>query len=345
MLHRYRALFLALSVAILLLLAYTAWWSALAWRLRTTLAEAPGKALAEKGVVLDLRDPEVSGFPLTLTVEIAGLRALWPSGTVVETGAVTATAFAWAPMEITVASTMPMRLDLAGSARHAPVTGSAEGLTGQASLGLDGKPKQVTASLRNVRSAMEEDAGTLAAGEVVLTWTAPPNTPEGPTDPQGQTSLLVKDLDLPGAVPAPLTRRIDQLALSYEARGPLPTKPSVDGMTGWRDGGGSLDIRSFRLLWGGVDLRAHATLTLDGNMQPAGAGTAELSGAGALVEMMAARENLPPEKLEAMKAGLRMLTRRTYDGRDVLSVPVTLRNNLFSVGPVVVGTIPEMVWH
>ncbi len=345
MLHRYRPLFLALSVAILLLLAYTAWWSTLAWRVRTALADAPAKALSEKGVQLDLRDPVVGGFPLSVTVDLSGVRAQWPSGTVVETGAVTATAFAWAPIDITLASTAPMRLDLAGSARHDPMTGTADSVLVQASLGLDGKPKQVTASFQSATVGMVEGGNPLKAEDVILTWTAPSQPPAGPTDSQGQTSLLVNGLDLPGAVPAPLQQRIDQLALSYEPRGPLPTKPSVEGMTAWRDGGGILDIRSFRVLWSGMDLRANATLALDHDMQPEGAGTAELSGAAALIDVMATRGNVPVEQATLMKQGLKGLTRRSDDGRDILSVPVTLQNRQLSVGPVVVGVMPEVPWN
>lgn len=345
MLHRYRALFLALSVVILLLLAYTAWWSTLAWRVRTTLADAPAKALSEKGVMLDLRDAVVGGFPLSVTVDLSGVRAQWPSGTVVETGAVSATAFAWAPMDITLASTAPLRLDLAGSARHDPMTGTAGSMLVQASLGLDGKPRQVKATFLSLVAGLEGGNGPLKASELTLTWTAPVQPPTGPTDPQGQNSLVITGLDLPGAVPAPLQQRIDQVALSYEPRGPLPAKPSVEGMTAWRDGGGTLDIRSFRVLWSGMDLRANATLALDRDMQPEGAGTAELSGADALIDVMGARGNVPADRVAVMKQGLKGLTKRTDDGRDILSVPVTLQNRQLSVGPIVVGVLPVVPWN
>lgn len=342
MLHRYRALFLALSVAILLLLAYTAWWVALAGRVRTALAEAPGKALAEKGVVLDIRDPVVGGFPLSVTVQLSGARAQWSSGTVLDLGAVTASAPAWDPTAITVTSGAPLRLDLAGSARHDPVSGTAAGLSLQADMGLDGKPRLVTATLSGVRTLAD---APWAAAEATVTWTAPAKSPEGPTDPQGQVSLLLRDLHLPNPVPAPLTQRIDQVALSYEPRGPLPTKPSVEGMTAWRDGGGTLEILGVRLLWSGLDLRGNATLALDSAMQPQGAGTAELSGGPALIDMLVQNGSLKPEQVEAVKAGLSMLSKRTDDGRSVLRVPVTLQNSRLLVGPLHVATLPPIPWN
>lgn len=342
MLRRYRALFLALSVAILVLLAYTAWWAAVAGKVRTALSVAPGRALTEKGIVLDIRDPVVGGFPLSVTVELSGARAQWPSGTVLQLGAVTASAPAWDPTAISVTSVAPLHLDLAGSARHDPVSGTATGLSVRADMGLDGKPRLVTASLTGVRTLTEMP---WAAAETVVTWTAPAKPPEGPTDPQGQVSLLVRDLDLPGAVPAPLTQRIDQVALSYEPRGPLPVKPSVEGMTAWRDGGGTLEILGARLLWGSMDLRANATLALDGAMQPEGAGTAELSGGQALIDMLAQSGGVKPEQVEAVKAGLSMLSKRTDDGRTVLQVPLTLQNSRLFIGPVHVATLPPIPWN
>lgn len=342
MLHRYRALFLALSVAILLLLAYTAWWAALAGKVRTALTEAPGRALAEKGVVLDIRNPVVGGFPLSVTVELSGMRAQWPSGTVLELGAVTASAPAWDPTDINVTSSAPLRLDLAGSARHDPLSGTAGGLSLLADLGLDGKPHRVAATLTAVRTLTD---APWAAAETIVTWTAPAKPPEGPTDPQGQISLLVRDLDLPGTVPAPLSRRIEQVALTYEPRGPLPAKPSVEGMTAWRDGGGTLEILGGRLLWSGMDLRANATLALDSALQPEGAGTAELSGGHALIDMLAQSGGVKPEQVEAVKAGLSMLSKRTDDGRSVLRVPVTLQNSRLFVGPLHVATLPPIPWN
>ncbi len=342
MLHRYRALFLALSVAILLLLAYTAWWSALSGRVRTALAQAPGKALAEKGIILDIRDPVIGGFPLSVTVEISGARAQWPTGTVLELGAVTASAFAWDPTAISVTSSAPLRLDLAGSARHDPVSGTANALSLQADLGLDGKPRRVAGSLTGIRTLT---AMPWAAASATVTWTAPAQQPEGPTDPQGQVSLVISDLDLPGAVPAPLKRRIEQISLSYEPRGPLPAKPSVAGMTAWRDGGGTLEILGARVLWSGMDLRANATIALDSAMQPEGAGAAELSGGQTLIDMVAQSGNVKPEQVEAVKAGLSMLSKRTDDGRNVLRVPVTLQNSRLFVGPLHVATLPPIPWN
>lgn len=342
MLHRYRALFLSLSVAILLLLAYTAWWAALAAKVRAVLAAAPDAALAEKGIVLDIRDPAVGGFPLSVTVEMSGGRAQWPSGTVLELGAVTVSAPAWDPTTITVTSAATLRLDLAGSARHDPVSGTAGGLSFQADLGLDGKPHRVTATLTAVRTLTD---APWTAADATVTWTAPAKPPEGPTDPQGQISLLVRDLDLPGAVPAPLNRRIEQVALTYEPRGPLPAKPSVEGMTAWRDGGGTLEILGARLLWSGMDLRGNATLALDSTMQPEGAGTAELSGGQALIDMLAQSGDVKPEQVEAVKAGLAMLSKRTDDGRNILRVPLTLQNSRLFVGPLQVATLPPIPWN
>ncbi|MFV3075106.1 DUF2125 domain-containing protein [Niveispirillum fermenti] len=344
MLRRYRPLFLALSVAILLLLAYTAFWATAAGRLRTALATAPEQALAGQGVVLALGDPVVEGFPLHLTVRLAGMRAQWPSGTVVESGPLELTAWAWAPSDIKLAGKGPVRLDLAGSSRHAPVAGQAAGLTGALMLGTGGQIRSATLMLEQPHTAAAGDLGPLAAAAATVTWTAPLRAPAGPTDPQGRTSLLILGLDLPGAVPAPLGRRVDQIALSFEPRGPLPAGPGAAGLAAWRDGGGTLEILALRLLWSGIDMRMEGTLALDRTLQPEGAGTAELSGSDALVDMMVRNGSLEAGQGDAVKAALGMMARRTVDGRHAVAVPVSLQESKLFIGPIPVATVPPLSW-
>lgn len=346
MLHRYRALFLALSVAILLLLAYTLYWNAAANRLNGFLLVEPMKPLVTgQKASVEIGPGTTGGFPLRLTARWAHFKVTWPDGTVLETGPLVFSAWAWEPLAFQLESDAPVRLTVPGTVLARPINAHAASLRGSIAATMDEKIIQVSVSLAAVEAVIEGGTGPLKASELTLTWTAPAQPPTGPTDSQGQTSLVITGLDLPGAVPAPLQQRIDQVALSYEPRGPLPAKPSVEGMAAWRDGGGTLDIRSFRVLWSGMDLRANATLALDRDMQPEGAGTAELSGADALIDVMGARGNIPADRVAVMKQGLQGLTRRTDDGRDILSVPVTLQNRRLSVGPIVVGVMPVVPWN
>lgn len=345
MLHRYRALFLALSVFILLLLAYTAFWATAAARMRTLLADAPGRAMMAKGITLDLKDAVVEGFPLRLTARLPGVRAQWPSGTVLTTGPVELTAWAWSPLEIELASEGPLRLDLAGSARHAPISGTAAGLGATLTLGTDGKPKEAAVTLDRPQTGATESLGPLVARELTLSWLAPPKPPVGPTDGQGMISLLFSDIDLPGAVLPPLKPRIEQLTLSLEPRGPMPAKPSVETMTAWRDGGGTLELLAFHLMWSGLDLRANATLALDSQMQPEGAGTAQLSGGEVLIDMLAQAGAMKPDQATGVKAALGLLSKTGDDGRRNVSVPVTLQNRELSIGPMKVAVLPVIPWN
>lgn len=345
MLHRYRALFLALSVLILLLMAYTAFWATAAARMRSLLADAPGRVLTEKGIALDLKDAVVEGFPLRLTARLSAVRAQWPSGTVLTMGAMELTAWAWSPLEIELASEGPLRLDLAGSARHAPISGMAAGLGGTLVLGTDGKAKEAAITLDQPRTEATESLGPLAARELTLSWLAPAKPPAGPTDSQGMTSLRFSDIDLPGAVLPPLKPRIEQLALSLEPRGPMPAKPSVETMTAWRDGGGTLELLALRLAWSGLDLRANATLALDSQMQPEGAGTAQLSGGELLIDMLAQSGAMKPDQATGVKAALALLSKAGDDGRRSVSVPVTLQNQILSIGPMKVAVLPVIPWN
>ena len=116
-------------------------------------------------------------------------------------------------------------------------------------------------------------------------------------------------------------------------------------MTAWRDGGGTLELQALRVLWGNIDLRANATLALDRDMQPEGAGTAELSGADTLIDMLIQSGALKPEQGGGIKQTLGLLSQTTSDGRRVVAVPVTLQARRLSIGPVPVAELPVIPWN
>lgn len=341
MLRRYRTAILILTTASVLLLAYAAWWSVLADKTRTLLAQVPTALADGQGVTLEMHDAVVGGFPWSVDVKVSGLSVKIPSGTSVDTGPVTVSTYPWSPGEISLTSTSPWQLTPVGSPLYPTVTGDA--ITGRISLGTDGHPRQLSADFQAVTAQVKDITGPLKAQTATLTWTAPttpPATaPAGSPIPQGQASLLIKDLDLPNEVPKPLKQRIDQLALSVELRGPV-----AEGTQAWRDAGGTLDIRSFRLLWTGLDLRANATLAFDAKMQPEGAGTVELAGAETLIDQIAAQNGLSPGQVAFAKAGLQTMTQHKDDGRDVLSTSVTLQDTKLSIGQVAVITVPHLSW-
>ncbi len=95
----------------------------------------------------------------------------------------------------------------------------------------------------------------------------------GPGDKVIQFSIEASDIALPPVVHWPLGARLASLAAEGGVVGPLPP---IQGLTpwaaSWRDGGGSVEVQRLVLAWGPLNLAASATLALDDQLQPMGAG-------------------------------------------------------------------------
>ena len=93
----------------------------------------------------------------------------------------------------------------------------------------------------------------------------------------------------------------------------------------WRDGGGSLEIRHLALIWGPLDLTASATLALDDQLQPMGAGSARLVGYAETLDALAAHGAISRSAATAAKAVLSLLAHNPEDGSPPdVEVPLTL---------------------
>jgi len=99
----------------------------------------------------------------------------------------------------------------------------------------------------------------------------------------------------------------------------------------WRDGGGDLQLRRFKLVWGEVDIEATGTLALDEQLRPLGALTARVKGHEHLVDAAVAAGQMRRRDGETAKALLGLLAR---SAGGVLAVPVTLQDGVASLGPV-----------
>src|SRR5262249_5261499 len=87
-------------------------------------------------------------------------------------------------------------------------------------------------------------------------------------------SLDGDDVRWPSALARPLGARIAKLQVEGTLNGPVPVgRTPAEQAAAWRDGGGSVEIRRFAVAWGPLDLSGTATLALDDQLQPMGAGS------------------------------------------------------------------------
>ena len=112
----------------------------------------------------------------------------------------------------------------------------------------------------------------------------------------------------------------------------------------WRDGGGRLEARDVRLLWGTLRLAATATFTLDRHLQPSGSGTADVAGSGATLGALSQAGVITPGLASTAGAMLAFLPRAPGNA-DAIRLPLLLQDGSLSVGQIPVMQLGEIRWR
>ena len=159
-------------------------------------------------------------------------------------------------------------------------------------------------------------------------------------------SLSAHPVFLPGNVGWGLGSEIRDLLCEGAMNGVLPAGSSLEKRAAaWRDEGGSLDIRKLTLDWGPAKLEASATLALDEELQPMGAGTGKVAGFDAALDALAAQAVLTRSAAKAAKAVMSLLADTPSGGQPAeVEVPLTLQFRTLSVRQVPLIRLPELAW-
>ena len=167
-----------------------------------------------------------------------------------------------------------------------------------------------------------------------------------PDDPVMAFSLRSQGISPPSGVARPLGSRIDSLSVDGALNGPMPVgRTLADQAAAWRDGGGSLKIDRLALVWGPLDLTSSATLALDDQLQPMGAGSAKLVGYAETLDALAAHSAISRSAATAAKAVLSLMAHNPDDGSPPdVEVPLTLQYRTLSMSHVPLVRLPELDW-
>jgi hypothetical protein len=326
------------------------YWRALVWRLEGGLADwaaarrAAGWSVSWRGVAwgagpggarLILRDPDIrlpspggaqgGGVPVGVVwqAERIDLRLPWLE-----------------PWTLGVAARGPQTLRVEG---YPPAVLRAEAF--EAAFPLAGAEASVRAEGLRVECPVEHEAplefsiarlalsGALAArdggGEAVLEFAA-----------------RAEGIALPAAYRWPLGLAVDAASAEGTLAGPLAlARPPVEAAILWRDGGGSLDVKAYELRWGPLRAAGAATLALDEQLQPMGAGNGALTGYDAALDALAANGVLTRSAAKAARAVLSLLAGTPAPGDEPkVDVPLTLQHRTLSVRQVPLLRLPEWEW-
>jgi hypothetical protein len=145
----------------------------------------------------------------------------------------------------------------------------------------------------------------------------------------------------------PLGATIGQIGFDLSLASPaLSGGNGSDQARAWRDWGGALALQRLDVRWGPLQLHTIARLGLDDRLQPAGSGTAQVSGWGASLDALARGGAIAPGVAQTAKAvlGLMAPAASSSDGDATLSLPFTLRDSTLSVGKVPLMRLNTVTW-
>jgi hypothetical protein len=171
-----------------------------------------------------------------------------------------------------------------------------------------------------------------------------------PAAPQGQAavSMLARadGIGLPSRLNWVLGPRITSVELEAALNGPLPEATGLTARAAaWRDHGGSADVRHLEMHWGPLGLTGTARLALDPQLQPAGTGTAHVTGYGEALDALARGGVMSRSAATTAKAVLSLLaTSPEGGGPSEVEVPLSLQYRTLSMQQLPLVRLPELDW-
>ena len=163
-----------------------------------------------------------------------------------------------------------------------------------------------------------------------------------PWNADWRTESMIGTLSLTHAQPAErfasslLFAEPFNLVLDGAVKGPLTT------FSDWRDAGGTLDLTRLALSWGPLNLDGNATIALDPQMRPLGAGTAKLRGLDPTLDRLVARRQIKPKDASIAKIVLGLMAKQTPEGVSEVTVPLSAQDGRLFLGPVPILPLPRL---
>ncbi|HYE52542.1 MAG TPA: DUF2125 domain-containing protein [Azospirillaceae bacterium] len=347
---RLRPASVALSLLLLLVLAYTAWWVSASWTVRRALDDFAARQRAE-GATLAYQGPEIGGFPFAVEATVRDLDYVRPDGVRWQAQALALAAPPWDPYAIAVALPGRQRATLPAAGARPLLDLVAAGGEGTLSLRPDGGLAALELALAKATlspgPAAEGEAGTwpemLTAARLVLGLRHPDVPPADHRAPGLTLRLAAEGASLP---PVPgMAAVLDWVELTARVMGPPPAELSPAALSAWSGAGGTVELELARLDWGRLSASGSATVALDGTLQPIGAGSVKARGFESVVETLTAQGGLRPNQAAMVQTALSLLAQRGEDGVPVLTLPLTLQDRTLSAGPLPLAKVPEIRWE
>lgn len=190
------------------------------------------------------------------------------------------------------------------------------------------------------RGAAERLHITDARAELAL----PGRPPADHRQDGARATLQLDGILLPRVVP-PLGATVDAVTLSGVFKGAIPAGKLRNGLSAWRDDGGTIELEQGTLRWGPLAISANGTLALDAALQPIGALTATIENHDAVIDAAVDGGTMRAQDASIAKIVLGLMAKPGADGKKQLTLPVRLQNQRLYLGPAQIAVLPAVTWE
>lgn len=343
-----RALIVAAVLLLLAVAGYGLYWLAAA----RTLADGIESWAAQQrqaGYHVSYEAPEIGGFPFDLEARVGAPEIAAPPGAFPwrwRGPALLLHARPWTPLdaEASIPGQHDIEIGQGEDLRHYVL--DAHQATGGASVALDGKLSEITASLRDVLvTELGRDDRTLLAESAEIA--VQPRDARDHTEPSLDFRLALAGIVLPANTETPLGRNVERLEIDGAVLGRLAYDGGTlqEALARWRDDGGTLELERVAAHAGPLGLTGSATVALDAALQPVGAMSATISGHAATLDALVAAGAVSPRDGSIAKLLLAALSSPSpVDGEPEITAPLTLQDGYLWVGPARLAPLPRIRW-
>jgi hypothetical protein len=325
-------------------LGYAAAWQLAAGRLRTA-AETWIDARRAEGYTVELTDVAFGGFPSQLEVRVANPRVASPPAQ--EDWAWSAdrllaamSVFDWSHATIKVEGEQVVDIPANDGPLRIRATAAEFSVTPE----FGGHRPAATVRANDLRVSTEQ--GHRANVQELVAIGRPPTARSGePSDATYAVFVRANDLQLASAVNLPFGPDVRQFTAEAQLNGTLAPLPRLETLLRWRDAGGTVEIVQLALDYGPIAVTGNGTLALDKAAQPIGAFSLRLRGLVEAIEMLQARGIVASGVTATARTLWGVFARRPADGGPpAIDLPLTVQDQLVSLGPLVLAKLPKIEW-
>ncbi len=159
--------------------------------------------------------------------------------------------------------------------------------------------------------------------------------------PEVSSNLMINNLKVFQKLNVPFGNTITDLQIKSLITGKIMKPVNKSSFSIWRNDGGTVELKEFKINYGPLAGTASGTLALDENLQPLVALSLRIKGASKLVQRLVEIGLVPPGNGSLLQMFIKL-----KEAKDTgLELPITIQDGTLNVHQIRVMDVPHIIWR